>query len=188
MSVVKFGKEAEEWVVQYGNNPKHTTMSTTKWFNDHTFAGATGVQNPPTYILSNTSTMKCTDTSDAIKTSPVARMTLGRRCTRDGTRSRSESYIASEINAQYHASVVEGKRRIYHTLAKWHSIDTKWTTNKRHDSLCYTMFLMSSNGVHVSWNIVNSEVPKIKQHPNDPTFLPFDVGIWVQSPWKPTWS
>ena len=36
MSVVKFAKEAKEWVFQHCHNQKHTNTSTIKWVNDHT--------------------------------------------------------------------------------------------------------------------------------------------------------
>ena len=34
MSVVNFGKEAEEWVLQQDNNPKHINKLTFEWFTD----------------------------------------------------------------------------------------------------------------------------------------------------------
>ena len=38
MSIVKFGKEVEEWVFQHDYDPKHTSKSIIKWVNDRTIA------------------------------------------------------------------------------------------------------------------------------------------------------
>lgn len=77
-----------------------------------------------------------------------------------------------EINAQHSACIVQGERRIHKIPTKWHNIDTKQTTNRLHFSICFAMFSLSSNMVHVSHNMILSKVPKVMQHSKF-TFLPF---------------
>ena len=52
---------------------------------------------------------------------------------------------------------------------------------------CFITFSMSSNGVHVSRNIIMSKEPKVKRQLLS-MFSSFHVGLWVQSSWKLTWG
>ena len=47
MAAMKFEKEAEEWVFQHDNDPKHTNKSIVKWFNDHAITILQGSPQSP---------------------------------------------------------------------------------------------------------------------------------------------